>query len=109
MTFRLLLDQTRKLVSLAVEDSGYPLVDFDVSDTSRKEFGDLTCNIAFQLSKHAKKPPGKIATELIVYIRSHIAQDLFISSAEPHPAGYINFKANYAKLSSATLSQVLLE
>ncbi len=103
------MDQARNLVSLAAQDANYPLLDFDVSEPPRKEFGDLTCNIAFQLSKYAKKPPAKIAIELIGHIKSHILQDSFILSAEPHPAGYINFKANYAKLSTATLSKVLLE
>ncbi|MCI0564173.1 MAG: arginine--tRNA ligase, partial [Nitrososphaera sp.] len=31
----------------------------------------------------------------------------FVQNVEPHPAGYINFKANYGMLSKATLAQVL--
>ena len=109
MTFRALMDQVRKLVSTAAEGAGYPAVDFDVSEPPRKEFGDLTCNIAFQLSRYAKKAPPKIAAEIIERIKPNILEDSFVLSAEPHPAGYINFKANYAKLSTATLERVLQE
>ncbi|HZC88578.1 MAG TPA: arginine--tRNA ligase, partial [Nitrososphaera sp.] len=109
MTFRALMDQVRKLVSTAAEGAGYHTVDFDVSEPPRKEFGDLTCNIAFQLSRYAKKAPPKIAAEIIERIKPNILEDSFVLSAEPHPAGYINFKANYAKLSTATLERVLQE
>ncbi len=105
MTFRILMEQVRGLVAAAVEKAGYPAVDFDVSEPPRKEFGDLTCNVAFQLSKHAKKAPQKIAGELIERISPQ--PDSFVLSAELHPAGYINFTANYAKLSTSTLAQLL--
>src|SRR6185436_11363667 len=100
-----MIEQVRGLIAAAVEKAGYPAVDFDVSEPPRKEFGDLTCNVAFQLSKRAKKAPQKIAGELIERISTH--PDSFVLSAEPHPAGYINFRANFAKLSTSTLKQLL--
>jgi arginyl-tRNA synthetase len=106
MTFRALVAEARKLVSEAVANY-YPEVAFDVSEPPRKEFGDLTCNVAFPLSKQLKKAPAKIAAELIEGLRSRIGENSLIRAVEPHPAGYINFYANYAKLSPLTLSQVL--
>lgn len=105
MTFRALVDEARRLVSAVLD--GYPQVAFDVSEPPRKEFGDLTCNVAFPLSKQLKKAPAKIVAELIEGLRSRIDENSLIRSVEPHPAGYINFYANYAKLSPLTLSQVL--
>ena len=108
MTFRALIDEARRMVSdvLAVY---YPqqVVAFDVSEPPRKEFGDLTCNVAFPLSKQLKKAPAKIAAELIEGLRSRMGENSLIRSVEPHPAGYINFYANYSRLSPLTLSQVL--
>ena len=108
MTFRALIDEARRMVSdvLAVY---YPqqVVAFDVSEPPRKEFGDLTCNVAFPLSKQLKKAPAKIAAELIEGLRSRMSENSLIRSVEPHPAGYINFYANYSRLSPLTLSQVL--
>ena len=106
MTFRLLKEQARRAVESAVAAADYPSVEFDVSEPPRKEFGDLTCNVTFRLSRHTKKPPAKIAAELVERIKPSI-QDTFVLSVEPHPAGHINFKADYAKISTATLAQVL--
>jgi arginyl-tRNA synthetase len=76
-----------------------------VSEPPQQAFGDLSCNVAFLLSKHLKKPPSKIATELAEALRPLI-QGSYILSTDP-AGGHINFKANYARLSPATLSHVL--
>ena len=105
MTLRILLHEVRELVSSALTSAGYPLIEFDVSEPPQHAFGDLSCNVAFLLSKHLKKPPTKIATELAEAIRPRL-QGSYILSADP-AGGYINFRANYARLSPATLSHVL--
>lgn len=107
MTFRKLVEETRKIVAAGLASAGYASVQFDVSEPPRKEFGDLTCNVAFPLSKQLKKPPAKIAGELIEIIKPMIKEGSFVSSVEPHPAGYINFRANHAALAMSTLGQVL--
>ena len=105
MTLRILLHEVRELVSSALTSAGYPVIEFDVSEPPQHAFGDLSCNVAFLLSKHLKKPPTKIATELAEAIRPRL-QGSYILSADP-AGGYINFRANYAHLSPATLSHVL--
>ena len=105
MTFRLFKDQVRELVRSAVADAGGPAVEFDVSEPPQKEFGDLSCNVAFLLSKHLKKPPQKIAADLIEAIKPRIG-GTYVLSVEP-AGGHINFRANYEKLSPATLGKVL--
>lgn len=107
MTFRSLIAEVRSLVSASLQAAGYPATEFDVGEPPRKEFGDLTCNVAFPLGKELKKPPAKIAADLIAHIRSHIKKDSLVLSVEPHPAGYLNFHANYARLSPSTLKSVL--
>ena len=105
MTLRILLHEVRELVSSALTSAGYPVIEFDVSEPPQHAFGDLSCNVAFLLSKHLKKLPTKIATELAEAIRPRL-QGSYILSADP-AGGYINFRANYARLSPATLSHVL--
>lgn len=101
-------ESARQLVRSTLASLGYPEVEFDVSEPPRKEFGDLTCNVAFQLAKHAKKPPARIAAELAQELASRLASAAgYILSAEPHPAGYVNFRANYEMLSRETLSRAL--
>ena len=105
MTLRILIHEVRELVSSALTSAGYPVIEFDVSEPPQHAFGDLSCNVAFLLSKHLKKSPTKIATELAEAIRPRL-QGSYILSADP-AGGYINFRANYARLSPATLSHVL--
>lgn len=109
MTFRDLQEQVRASVVAGLKKAGYPEVQFDVSEPPRKEFGDLTCNVAFPLSKQLKMQPPKIAQELIGHIKADLDKFSLISSVEPHPAGYLNFRANYAELSAGTLSSVMDE
>lgn len=110
MTFRAFVAEVRQTVSASLASAGYPAdVVFDVSQPPRKEFGDLTCNVAFPLGKQLKKAPAAIAAKLIEnHIRPKIKQqDSLVKSVEWHPAGYVNFYANYAKLSSLTLESAL--
>jgi arginyl-tRNA synthetase len=95
---------------------GYPAdIEFDVSEPPRREFGDLTCNVSFQLAKHAKKAPARIAIELADAMLARLDNSggsgggRYIQSVEAHPAGYVNFKANHALLSKQTLNKVLGE
>ena len=106
MTLRVLIHEVRELVSSALRSAGYPVIEFDVSEPPQQAFGDLSCNVAFLLSKHLKKPPPKIAIELAKALSQHIQGSRYILSIDP-AGGYINFKANYARLSPATLSYVL--
>lgn len=105
MTLRILIHEVRELVSSALTSAGYPVIEFDVSEPPQHAFGDLSCNVAFLLSKHLKKPPTKIATELAEALRPRI-QGSYILSTDA-TGGYINFRANYARLSPATLSHEL--
>jgi arginyl-tRNA synthetase len=106
MTFRALIQEVRELVSSALTSAGYPVIEFDVSEPPQQAFGDLSCNVAFLLSKHLKMPPTKIAIELAEALRQHTEDSSYILSMDP-AGGYINFKANYPRLSPATLSYVL--
>jgi arginyl-tRNA synthetase len=105
MTLQVLINEARELVSFALTSTGYPVIAFDVSEPPQQAFGDLSCNVAFLLSKHLKKPPSKIATELTEAIRTRL-QGSYILSVDS-VGGHINLKANYARLSPATISYVL--
>jgi arginyl-tRNA synthetase len=105
MTLQVLINEARELVSFALTSTGYPVIAFDVSEPPQQAFGDLSCNIAFLLSKHLKKPPSKIAAELTEAIRTRL-QGSYILSVDS-VGGHINLKANYARLSPATISNVL--
>ena len=103
------------------EDKEKEIESFDISEAPRKELGDITCNIAFKLGKRLQRRPYEIATELVdkelnPLIREHqknrkrqtISPSLsMLVSAEAHPAGYINFRVNFAALATATLKEII--
>lgn len=112
MTFRRFRLQTHDAVAESMAKAGYNAVPFDVSEPPKKEFGDLTCNVAFLLSKQLRMAPPKIAQELIEKgIKPYLAENQdrlnFIKSVEPHPAGYINFRFDYAVVAKDTLGYAL--
>jgi arginyl-tRNA synthetase len=128
------IDEIRKAVISSIEKLGYYYQhdekeeeddkakdvkgsqEFDISEPARKEYGDLACNVAFQISKKLKKRPFEIANEVVEkqlrpYIsekkNKHKEDSSFILSAEAHPTGYINFRINFEKLATSTLNAVL--
>lgn len=75
-------------LTAAAENSGFSSSHIIVSDSKDEKHGDLSSNLPLMLSKEAKRPPMKIAEEII----AHIVKDEFIDDVFPSPPGFINFK-----------------
>ncbi len=106
MAFKLLINEVTSLLNDTASRLNYPSVDFSVGEPPRPDLGDVYSNIAFQLSKQLKRKPPEIAKEIYdKIVRPYLdsKKDSMISSAEAHPAGYLNFRANYPKLTYETL------
>ncbi|HXX98048.1 MAG TPA: arginine--tRNA ligase, partial [Candidatus Bathyarchaeia archaeon] len=113
MTFRALLNEIRQVVSIGLTRLGYPPENFDLLEPPRPEFGDVSCNVAFQLSKKLNRKPYDIASHFVEYYLKPILAEVqkagrhsLILSIEAHQVGYVNFRANYGNLAAITLSQV---
>jgi len=65
MTFRALLDEIRKVISAGLTDLGYPQENFDLSEPPRPEFGDVSSNVAFQISKKIGRKPHDVARDFV--------------------------------------------
>ncbi len=96
MTLRLLFDQIRLDVKQACDTLGYTQTEFDISEASRPEFGDVSCNVGFLLAKALKKRPFDIAQVLAQECKKNLGNYIFDVSA--HNSGYLNFIANYQLL-----------
>jgi arginyl-tRNA synthetase len=64
-------------------------------------FGELASSVCFELAKHAKKKPRKIAEEIVQSI--DVSGFPLIQSVDAAGAGYINFHVNSEKFSLLTL------
>jgi len=65
------------------------------------EFGELATSVCFELAKHAKKKPRKIAEEIVQAI--DVKGFPLVESVEAAGAGYINFHVNSEIFSRLTL------
>ena len=102
MTLRLLLDEIRSNIQQICSKLNFPEIKFEVSESSRAEFGDVSCNVAFLLAKSLKKKPFDIAK--IISDEYQKIPTKFVKQASPHTSGYVNFFANYIELNNATIS-----
>ncbi|MDE1727636.1 MAG: arginine--tRNA ligase [Thaumarchaeota archaeon] len=96
MTLRLVYDEIRFGVKQACHKLGYPEIEFDVSEASRPEFGDVSCNVGFLLAKTLKKRPFDISQSLAEEYKKNLGE--YVSEVSAHASGYLNFVANYSLL-----------
>ncbi|HJU13592.1 MAG TPA: arginine--tRNA ligase [Candidatus Nitrosotalea sp.] len=96
MTMRIFFEEIRTKVQKISEDLGYPSVSFEVSESSKPEFGDASCNIGFLLSKHLKKRPSDVSESIAARCREDKGD--LIMEVNVHPSGYLNFIANHSVL-----------
>lgn len=114
VTFRKLADEVQQLISTALSNLGHPEHKFELLDPPKPEFGDLSSNISFELSKVYDVKPYQFAQEFVENYLRPIIRDQhekgllsMISSAEAHPGGYINFRVNNDAFSEITLSKAI--
>ena len=106
MVFLELLENIRKETSEILDSQNYDPVSFSV-ESAKPGFGDITCNVAFLLSKQLKKSPQEISKELSkLYKFDHIPQ---IKNVESHTSGYLNFNIDYTQFTNLVIDSSLQE
>ena len=106
MTFQSILDEIQNNLNKVLSEMDVSEVDFSV-EPAKPGFGDVSTNIAFLLAKQLKKSPKDIA-ELFSENYNKSTHTLVVKS-EAHPSGYLNFFANWEKLSQLILSESNLD
>ena len=110
MTLKEVIDQIRQIVDKALFDLEFEKLDYDVSEPPKPEFGDLTTNITFLLSKRIHKKPNEIAKELVYNSINpqlkNIGKNSLILNANAHISGHINFYINYVTFNKFLLQWV---
>jgi arginyl-tRNA synthetase len=106
VTLRLFFDEIRLGVQQACEKLGFAVPEFDISESSRPEFGDASCNIGFLLAKPLKKRPFDIAQIISDEYKKNTGKLVLQVSA--HSSGYLNFTANYSLFIPSVIQSSLL-
>lgn len=106
MTFKILLDEINSNIQNIIEQLDLPKTSF-VIEPAKSNFGDVMCNVAFLLSRHLKKKPYEVAQIISEKYKPFLGS--LVEKVEPHPSGYINFFADYSKLTGIILKSSMNE
>ncbi|HJU80003.1 MAG TPA: arginine--tRNA ligase, partial [Nitrososphaeraceae archaeon] len=112
MGFEKFINEANEAVKFSLEKLGIKNESFNLSEPAREEFGDLSCNVAFLLTKKLKKSPQAIASMLVEQYNQFRANGFesiksYISSVDAHESGYINFQANISLIGKEVISNIL--
>ena len=106
MTFQSIIEEIEKNLKLVLTELSIPTLSFTV-EVAKPGFGDVSSNIAFLLAKEMKKSPKEIS-QILSEKYSQCDGELVLKT-EGHPSGYLNFFADWTKLSKLILSQSYLD
>jgi len=106
MAFQSIIEEIENNLKLILADLSVSTTSFTV-EVAKPGFGDVSSNIAFLLAKEMKKSPKEIA-QILSEKYSQCGGELVLKT-EAHPSGYLNFFADWTKLSKLILSQSYLD
>ena len=112
MSFEKFVSEANEAVKFALKQLNIENESFSLTEPNRDEFGDLSCNVAFLLTKDLRKSPKEIASKLVEQYHqfrndANSSSQSYISSVVAHESGYINFKANLALIGKEIISHIL--
>lgn len=106
MTFKSIIDEIENNLTKILQDLSISDVSFSV-EPAKVGFGDVSSNISFLLAKKLKKNPKEIAVMLCDKYENCVST--LVLKTESHSSGYLNFYANWEKLSQLIISESLLD
>ena len=102
MTFQSIIEEIENNLKKILDNLSIYDVHFSV-DVAKPGFGDVSSNIAFLLAKEMKKSPKEISQ--ILSEKYSQCNSVLVLKTEAHPSGYLNFFADWPKLSKLILSK----
>ena len=102
MAFKSIIDEVRNNLDGILADLSTD-VKFAV-EPAKPGFGDVSSNISFLLARILKQSPQEIARMLSERYNARTHHHL-VTASVAHPSGYLNFHADWARLSGLVLSE----
>ena len=106
MAFKSIIEEIENNLNKILDDLSISDVKFSV-ESAKPGFGDVSSNVSFLLAKQLKKSPKDIAKMLSEKYQN--CSNTLVLKTEAHPSGYLNFFANWEKLSQLILSESNLD
>jgi len=106
LSFKSLIDEIENNLKKILDELSVSDISFLV-EPAKPGFGDVSSNISFLLAKKLKKNPKEIGNMLSEHYMKF--KHTLVSKVESHPSGYLNFSANWERLSQLILSESYLD
>jgi len=106
MTFKSIIDEIENNLKKILDELSISDVKFTV-EPAKPGFGDVSSNVSFLLAKQLKKSPKEIAEMLSE--KYQYCSNTLVLKTEAHPSGYLNFFADWKKLSQLILLESHLD
>ena len=106
MAFKSIIDEITNNLNKILADLSISDVSFSV-ESAKAGHADVSSNISFLLSKRLKKNPMEIAK--ILSDKYLLCSNTLVLRSDAHPSGYLNFYANWEKLSQLIISESYLD
>ncbi|MHA1299254.1 MAG: arginine--tRNA ligase [Candidatus Helarchaeota archaeon] len=105
----LLSNDIKKTIFSALEKMNVPLEKINaermINEPPDPKFGEFSTPIAFSLAKILKKPPIKIANDLISNIL--LKETSYIEKVQVAGGGHVNFYINWEKFSNLVINEII--
>ncbi|HEU5445998.1 MAG TPA: arginine--tRNA ligase [Nitrososphaeraceae archaeon] len=112
MSFKKFISESNEVIKYALGKLNIKNESYTLTEPTKDEFGDLSCNVAFLLTKELQKSPYTIASMLVEQYPQLLngknpESQSYVSSVVAHESGYINFKANFTLIGKEIIADIL--
>jgi len=112
MSFKKFIEQANDVMKFALEKIDLKDESYSLTEPAKEDFGDLSCNVSFLLTKKLQKSPKEIASMLVEQCVHYLdtkqqKSRAYVASVIAHESGYINFKGNFDLIGEEIIAEIL--
>jgi len=111
MSFKKFINEANEAIKFALNHLNIKNENYTLTEPAKENFGDLSCNVAFLLTKQLQKSPSDIASILAeqcnrYLITTSTKSQSYVLSVVAHD-GYINFKGDISLIGKGIIFDIL--
>lgn len=112
MSFRKFINEANEAIKFALDHLDIKNENYTLTEPAKENFGDLSCNVAFLLTKQLQKSPSDIASILAEQCNRYLVttstkSQSYVLSVVAHESGYINFKGDFSLIGKEIIFDIL--
>ncbi len=112
MSFKKFINEANEAIKFALNHLDIKNENYTLTEPAKENFGDLSCNVAFLLTKQLQKSTSDIASILAeqcnrYLITTSTKSQSYVLSVVAHESGYINFKGDISLIGKEIIFDIL--